>query len=79
MVGDNSTTAFVENQTRPNVLIIPKKVKGHLIKEIGSLAFREEKQIVSIFIEAELNQINHHAFSRCSYISFVNIPSSVNT
>ena len=78
IVGDNKTTAFYQNQVNTNVLVIPKEVRGHKIREIGVCAFREIKEIVSIFIEAEITQINHHAFSRCSRLSFINIPPTVN-
>ena len=77
IVGDNKTTAFASNHVRSNILFIPRAVRGHQIKEIGVMAFREEKQLVSVFIDAQVTQINHHAFSRCSYISFINVPPSV--
>ena len=77
IVGDNKTSAFSKNYIPTNALVIPKKVRGHAIKEIGTQAFREGKEIVSVFIEAELTRINNHAFSRCSCLSFINIPATV--
>ena len=76
IVGDNETNAYTP-ETLPNTLIIPKKVRGHAIKEIGYEAFREAKKLVSVFIEAEITRINRAAFSRCSSLAFINIPPTV--
>ena len=80
IVGTNSSisgNAVPSNQKAPSNLIIPKFVRGHKIFEIGSFAFRDHKEIISVNIYADLTQINHHSFSLCSGISFINIPSSV--
>ena len=80
IVGTNSTisgNAILEGKKAPIHLIIPKRVKGHKIQEIGRYAFREHREIVSVRIFAAIKQINHHAFSRCSSIAFISIPSSV--
>ena len=76
--GTESRNAIAGNVTAPSIIVIPKKVKGHLIKEIGITAFSECKEIVTVNIFAQLTQINHHAFSRCSSLSFINIPSTLN-
>ena len=79
VVGTNTTTsgnAIPEGSYAPSILIIPKRIRGHKIEEIGVKAFREHKEITAVNVFADIRQINHHAFSRCSSIAFINIPPS---
>ena len=81
IVGTNSSehsgNAVPPNQNAPSHLVIPKTIEGHKITEIGAYAFRDHSEIVSVQINAEITQINHHAFSRCFNLYFINIPATV--
>ena len=74
MVGDNKTTALVNNQSLN--IEIPYSIKGKKIKEVGAHAFYQCRSIITVNIIARVNQINKYAFCRCVNLTSINIPSS---
>jgi hypothetical protein len=58
-------------------IIIPEKIKGIPVTEIGSECFRECKGITSIIIPDSVEAIGKRAFLLCFSLNSVNIPQNI--
>ena len=79
IVGDNSTitnNGVFEKKDLIN-LVIPERINGMRITEIGQYAFGNQKKLVTITINAKIKQINERCFYYCISLTTINIPSTV--
>lgn len=58
-------------------IIIPSKIDGYTVTEIGEDAFYECEQITGVVIPNTVSIINDYAFSWCSNLTSITIPDSV--
>ena len=57
-------------------LIIPAKVNGIKVVEIGKIAFYQYRKLESVFIDARIRIIRRNAFCRCTNIRMTTIPNT---
>ena len=58
-------------------LVIPKKINGKPVLEIGSAAFAKLFSLQTVHINAQVTRINQLAFYGCTALTSINIPSTV--
>ena len=81
----NSSESARENETYPNAVhigstieevVIPERIDGYRVLEIGGRAFRRCLYLKTVTIQARITQINMYAFYECANLTNINIPSS---
>ena len=80
IVGNNSTNfnnAAVNNIKSFEKIIIPERINGMKITEVGSGAFVDQKNLISVTIKANIKQINSYAFYFCINLKAINVPATV--
>ena len=79
IIGNNGwyTATGVTSKSISGEIVIPEKVKGLDILEVGQWAFYFCTKITKITIHAKLRSINYFAFYGCKKLKYINIPSSV--
>ena len=65
------------NLTSLKDIIIPEKVNGFSVVEIGYAAFAKLEALETVQIDARIVQINQFAFYGCSSLMSINIPPTV--
>ena len=58
-------------------IVIPKQINGKDVKNIGSSAFSNIKNIESVYLQKSISQIGTYAFSECTALKKVIIPETV--
>ena len=80
IAGDNVTSAkpsAVSSTSFSGEVVIPEKVNGIQIREIGYCAFYQCSLITKITIHAKIRSINRWAFFCCTNLKYINIPETV--
>ena len=73
----NVTSFTATDSDTLTTIIIPEKINGIPIVEIGCAAFAKLKKLEVVQIHARLTQINNFAFYGCENLSSINIPPTV--
>ena len=58
-------------------IVIPRQINGKDVKNIGSSAFSNIKNIESVYLQKSISQIGTYAFSGCTALKKVIIPETV--
>ena len=66
-------------QDYPEELIIPAKIQGKKVVEIGKSILANQKHLKSVMIEEGVETIGHEAFYNCTSLTSITIPNSVTT
>ena len=79
IIGNNGSTDGngVTSQAISGEIVIPEKVKGLDILEIGTSAFGHCHKITKIIIHAKLRSINQFGLYGCTKLEYINIPATV--
>lgn len=62
---------------KEKIVIIPKRINGHQVNEIGMYTFNENKSIERVVIPEGVKQIGIYAFAGCSRLETLIIPKSL--
>ena len=64
-------------QTLPEDVVIPEKIGGKAVVEIGRLAFSECETITSVYIPDSVKEIGKNAFYHCKKLKKVTLPEGL--
>ena len=74
ILGNNQTSALSDVNLCPETVIIPPKVNGYSVLELGRYSLTHCKNMKELIILARITQINEYATWACENLVKVNIP-----